>query len=181
MSMPLATASRRSRLISLRLRDDSEPRKSSKVAWPAVFPMELLVSTQQEALRLGERSFGLRHEGDVDGGGFAQTAKFAQPLQQSGANIVRVRRRLHQQARAGGRRERDRYLQLRVIASASVLIGFRPAAIEHVFAARVRLEVAGHDARQCVPSSRSAIRCWGCQPVRAGGRLGKLSRGQKLV
>ena len=57
-------------------------------------------------------------------------------------------------------------LQLGVIAAAGALVGFGPAGIEHVFAARVGFQIAGHDAEHA-PSSVSATRCCGCQPVRA--------------
>ena len=49
----------------------------------------------------------------------------------------------HQEPAAGRRRERHRDLQFRVIAAAGMRIGLRPAVVEHVFAARVALEVAG--------------------------------------
>ena len=48
--------------------------------------------------------------------------------------------------RPGGGRERHRHLELRIIAAAGALIGVGPAGIEHVFAARVGLQIARHDA-----------------------------------
>ena len=51
-----------------------------------------------------------------------------------------------QEARAGGRGEGNRGLQLRVIAAAGPFIGIGPTAVEHVFALRVRFQIAGHDA-----------------------------------
>ncbi len=59
-----------------------------------------------------------------------------------------MRSRPHQQPAPARRRERHRDLQLRVIAAAGSLVGFGPAAVEDVFAARVALEVAGRGAKQ---------------------------------
>src|SRR5664279_1945422 len=50
-----------------------------------------------------------------------------------------------QQPRSGCRRKGNRDLQFRIIASAGALIGFGPAAVEHVFALRVRFLIAGND------------------------------------
>ena len=51
-----------------------------------------------------------------------------------------------QQARSGGGRKRHRGLQLWIIAATGALIGVGPAAVEDVFALRVRFQIAGHDA-----------------------------------
>ena len=50
------------------------------------------------------------------------------------------------QARARGGREGDARLQFRIVLAAGAVPRFRPAAVEHVFAAGVRLQVHGRDA-----------------------------------
>ena len=68
------------------------------------------------------------------------------PLASAVADPLAVDAVADQQPRAGRRREGNRGLQLRIIAAAGALIGVRPAAVEHVFALRVRFQIAGHDA-----------------------------------
>ena len=55
----------------------------------------------------------------------------------------RLRDRADQQAPSGRRGERHRDLKLGIIVAAGALIGFGPAMIEHIFAARVALQIAG--------------------------------------
>ena len=68
------------------------------------------------------------------------------PLRQRGADALAIDAVADQQARPGRRREGNRGLQFRIIAAAGALIGVGPAAVEHVFALRVRFQIAGHDA-----------------------------------
>ena len=62
-----------------------------------------------------------------------------------------------QEPRSGGRRERNRDLQLGIITPAGALIGVGPAAVEHVFALRVGLQIAGYDAEDLVASFRDQM------------------------
>ncbi len=54
-----------------------------------------------------------------------------------------MRARLDQEPASGRRRERHRDLELWIIAAAGALVGLGPAAVEHVFPARVAFDVAG--------------------------------------
>jgi len=90
------------------------------------------------------------------------------------------RGRVQQQAGARDRGERHSRQQLGVIPAAGALIGLGPAAVEHVFAARMRLEVTGRDAEHL------AALVLGDEMLRlpAGarhGRSGGLQREEKIV
>jgi hypothetical protein len=107
--------------------------------------MELLVGALQVAARRQQIPFGLRHEGDVHGGGTVGLADLHQALRKRGSQLVLSGPGRYQQARASGRGERHRHLELGIVAAAGTLIGIGPPAIENVFAARMRFEIAGDD------------------------------------
>ena len=88
----------------------------------------------------------LRHERDVRRGGFAQPRELDEALRERGLGLVAVRTGRGEQATAGRRRERHRDLELGIVVAAGALEGLGPAAVEHVFAARMRLQVTGRDA-----------------------------------
>ena len=69
----------------------------------------------------------------------------AQQLRFHIGDVVAVR---GQQTASGGRRERHAHLQFRIVAAASAIERFRPAAVKDVFAAGVRFHVHGHDANR---------------------------------
>ena len=113
-----------------------------------IFPVELLVGALQESEFAEETKFRLSRERHVNARGAFDAAKLDQTGRQHIADFSRMRSRPHQQPAPARRRERHRHLQLRVITSAGALIGFGPAAVEDVFAARVAFEVAGRGAKQ---------------------------------
>ncbi len=113
-----------------------------------VLPVELLVGAPQEAL-LGEvAALRLRHEGDVDGGRLLPPAQLPQARRQRGSHRLGVGARPHQQAPSGRGRERHGHLELGVVVAAGALVGLGPAAVEHVLAARMRFQIAGHRAEE---------------------------------
>src|SRR5712692_5219065 len=105
--------------------------------------MELLVGAVQEALAREVLALPLGQEGDVDAGCLVPAAHFEQAGGETGLHGGGVRPGPDQQTAAGGGRERDRNLELRVVLAAGALVGLGPAAVEHVFAARMGFEVAG--------------------------------------
>ena len=76
--------------------------------------------------------------------------------------------RPHQQPPSGRRRERDRDLQLRVIAAAGALVGLRPAVVEHILAARMGLGIAGHRADQRGRPAPARAGAWAASRRAAG-------------
>src|SRR5262249_40311847 len=111
-----------------------------------VLPVELLVGAPEEAALAEDMPLAFRHEGDVRRRGFAQPGKLDEALGERGLDLVAARSRGGEEPPSGRRRERPGDLQLRVIVAAGALIGLGPAAVEDIFAARMGLEVAGHDA-----------------------------------
>ena len=134
-----------------------------------VLPMELLVGAMQEAVADQRLAFRLRQEGEMDRGGLALAAEFEQAGDQPAAHPVGLRRRADQEPPAGRWRERHRDLELGVVLAASPLVGLGPAAVEDVFAPRVRFQIAGHHADE------GAVRGLGQQMLRlpAGSRRGR--------
>ena len=111
-----------------------------------VVPVKLLVGALQEAV-LGEKfPFGFAREGHMHRRGLADAAQRDEAACERRADLLAIDVVADQEARAGRRRERNRALQLRIIAAAGALIGIGPAAVEHVFALRMRFQIAGHDA-----------------------------------
>ena len=107
-------------------------------------------------------------------------AELDQARGEAGADLLGVGGRAHQQPPAGRRRERHRHLELGVVLAAGALVGLGPAAVEHVFAPRMRFQIAGHGA------GNGAVRGLGEQVLRlpAGprrGRAGGLQAMQKIV
>ena len=148
--MPLASASRRSRRIALRLREESAPRKSSKLRVAVVEPVELLVVREQEALErqgVGRPPAG-RWRGSRRPRVWPRSAR--RPAISMGARPRRARAGRNQQARARDRRERHRDLQLRVVLAAGARIGIGPGMVEHVLAHGMGLQIAGRGAEELV-------------------------------
>ena len=147
--MPFASASWRSRRMVLRLRAASAARKSSKRRIAGVLPMKLLIGALQESEFAEETEFRLGRKGDVNAGcvvdaGKARSGRRPAPGGRLGAaGPGRTRSRA-----SGRRRERHGDLELRIVAAAGALISLGPAAVEHVFAARMALEVAGRGGKQ---------------------------------
>ena len=141
--MPFWSASWRSRRMVLRLRDASAAEEIVEAAIAGILPVELLVGALQEAELAQEAVFVFGREGDVYAGRAVDAAKLDEPAGERLARIARVRTGPHQEPAAGRRRERHRDLQFRIIVAAGVGIGLRPAVVEHIFAARMALQVAG--------------------------------------
>ena len=78
----------------------------------------------------------------------ANLANLDQAARQRPRNSFRLWNRAHQQAPSGGRGEWHRDLQLGIIIAAGAGIGFGPAMIEHIFTARVALQIAGRGRNQ---------------------------------
>ena len=81
--------------------------------------------------------------------------------------------------RPGRRRERHRDLQLGVVAAAGALIGFGPAMVEHVFAARMGFHVAGHGADNRASASPRVDAAAASR--RGPDRAGPFQRGQEIM
>ena len=142
-----------------------------------IVPVKLLVVALQEAVRPQKLRFRLRGEGYMHGGGVGRVAQRHQAARQRGSDPLAVDAIADQQPWAGGGGEGHRGLQFRIIASAGTLIGIRPAAVEDVFALRMRFQIAGHDAgdlaiEPCQEMPRHPSRC-GRRPSRRLRRLRK--------
>ncbi len=113
-------------------------------------------------------------------GGLAHPAKLDQAGGEALAHRVGARARRDQQPPSRGGRERHRHLEFRIIAAAGALIGVGPAGVEHVFAARVGLQIARHD-----PGDRAVVRLRDEMlrlPAGArAGRAGDLQGGQESM
>ena len=110
--------------------------------------MELLVGALQEAALAEQAPFRLGDEGDVGGGEVVGGGDLGERVRQAALHGLRQGAGAGEQARTGHRRERHRHLQLGIIGSAGVLEGLGPAVVEDVFAARMRLHIAGRGAQQ---------------------------------
>ena len=113
-------------------------------------------------------------------GRFAQAASSIRPAREAAPHRIGALARRDEQPPARRGRERHRHLQLRIIAAAGALIGVGPAGIEHVFAARVRFQIARHDAgdRAVVGFGDEMLRL----PAGARrGRAGRLQGGQESM
>src|SRR5205085_2071043 len=111
-----------------------------------IVPVELLVGALEEPALAEQAPFVLRREGDVNRGGLAQAGKLDEPRRQARPYAVGAWSRRREKPAPGRRRERHRHLKLRIVTAARVLVGLRPAGIEHVFAARMGFEVARRNA-----------------------------------
>ena len=144
-----------------------------------IVPVKLLVVALQEAVLAQKLRFGLAGKGHVHGGGVGRVAQRHQSARERGSDPLAIDAVADQQPRAGGGRKGHRGLQFRIIASAGALIGIRPAAVEDVFALRMRFQIAGHDAGDLAVEP--------CQemprpPAGAGaGRAGGFGGGKKCV
>ena len=129
-----------------------------------IVPVELLIramkkaAVSRNAIRLVKRSHGPTKPGDV--------AELNQTVGKGRLCTSRRRPRCDQQSTPARRRKRHRDLKLGIIAAARALVGFGPAVIKHVFPTRVRFQIA-RATPSTWPSSVSASRCCGCQPVLA--------------
>ena len=147
-----------------------------------IVPVKLLVVAQQEAVLAQKLRFRLAGKGHMHGGGVGRVAQRHQAARERGSDLLAIDAIADQQPWAGGGRKRHRGLQFWIIAPARALIGIRPAAVEDVFALRMRFQIAGHDAgdlavepRQEMP--RHPSRC-GRRPSRRLRRLRKM-RGKR--
>ena len=144
-----------------------------------VVPVKLLVGALQEAV-LGQKfRLAFTRESHMRRRRLAEAAQRHQPAGERRADLLAIDVVADQEARAGCRRERHRALQLRIIAPARALIGVGPAAVEHVFALRMRLEITGHDAGDLASDFRQQMPR---SPAGAGdGRARVLGRREKGV
>ena len=92
MVMPLASASRRSRRIVLRLRDDQGGEEVVETAEAGIVPVELLVGALQEAAVAERAPLRLGHEGHMGRGSVAQFGELHQALRQRRPERFRRRR-----------------------------------------------------------------------------------------
>ncbi len=115
-----------------------------EVAIAGVQPMVLLILAQQQPLVSEEPPLGLVGEIDVQARGPGLFAEPQRPGQQDFARGLLGPRAQHQ-PRPGGRREGRGAEQLGIVAAAGALIGVRPGPVEHVFPARVGLQIERHD------------------------------------
>ncbi|MET3156970.1 hypothetical protein ABIF34_003995 [Bradyrhizobium japonicum] len=111
-----------------------------------VVPVELLVGTLEEAVPGEQLPLRLPREGDVHRGSLADPAQRHQPARQCLHDALAVDTVADQQPRPGRRGEGNRDLELGIVAPAGPLVGVSPAAVEDVFALRMRFQIAGHDA-----------------------------------
>jgi hypothetical protein len=133
-----------------------------------VAPVELLVGAFQEALRAEKIPVPLRQEGDMGRRRLPLLAERDQAGRQGIAGGGLVRGRRHHQARAAGRRERHRHLDLGVIAPAGPLIGVGPTLIEDILAARMRFQIAGRGTQNLAVAGldHEVLRCPAGSPGR---------------
>src|SRR4029077_10734860 len=110
---------------------------------PGVFPVELLIVALKESEFAEKAEFRLGRKGDVTAGCVVDPAELEKTGGESPAAFLGMRAGPHQQPSSSRGREGYRDLELRVVAAAGAGKRFRPAGIEHVFTARVALEVAG--------------------------------------
>src|SRR6516162_7401349 len=110
-----------------------------------VAPVKLLVGPLQEAVASQNFPFLLACKRHMDRRGATDFAQGDQPACERCADLFAIDITTQQQPRAGSRCEGNGALQLRVIASTRALIGISPAAIEYIFALRMRLQKARHD------------------------------------
>ena len=142
--MPDVSASRRSRRISLALargeRRRENPRRRRS---PALFQWNCwsVRCRKPRAARKCQSSSGRKVACTEDAP--RRSHKATRPAASASLPRLRLRAGLDQQPRAGRGRERHGDLQLGIIAAAGALIGVGPAVIEHIFAARMRFQVAG--------------------------------------
>ena len=110
-----------------------------------VFPMELASEPLQETGFAEHFPFGFARKGHVDRRYLADFRHLDHGRDQVLRGIV-GRVGMKQEARAGHRRERDRGLELGVIAAARALVALGPAVIEHVLALGMVFEIHRHGA-----------------------------------
>src|ERR1700730_809813 len=102
-----------------------------------IFPMELLMRALEIAARAEELPFAVRWKCHMHGRGIASSADIGQGIRKRCAHALRIYSGPCQQPASGRRRERNRDLELRIVASARAFKGVGPAVIEDIFAARV--------------------------------------------
>src|SRR5271165_7099710 len=112
--------------------------------------MELLMRALEIAVRAEQLPFGLGWKGNVHGGCGGAPANVDQCVGQHCTHGLGCSSGPHQKSAAGYRREWNGNLQLWIVASTGALIGFGPAVIEDIFAARMRFRVAGNRAEKLV-------------------------------
>src|SRR5690348_4783139 len=110
--------------------------------------MELLIVALKESEVAEKMEFRLRGESDMHAGGIVEPAKLEKTGRKSPPRLLGLRARTDEQPSPRRRRERYGDLELRVVAAACARKCFRPTGIEHVFAARVALEIAGRGGKE---------------------------------
>ena len=141
--IPAPSASRRSRRIVLRLREDERRQEIVEAGIAVVQPMELLVDALQEPVLAERVPIGLGQEGEMDRRGADLLAQRPQAGDERRPRGVAVGLWRDQQPRTGDGRERHRDLELRIVAPAGALVGVGPAVVEDVLALAMGLRVAG--------------------------------------
>src|SRR5579872_6450563 len=112
----------------------------------------IAVAGEMELLAGADEKSGARQPVGVLGRGKSEVNRrglglFAQLPQGSDQRLARAFRRIagYEEPASGHRRERDRDLELGIIAAAGALVGVGPGVVEHVLALAVGLEVARRD------------------------------------
>ena len=111
-----------------------------------VEPVELNAGALQQPGLAHQVELVFGGEGDVQRGDAGLVAEPDAGGEQRRLHRLRLGPRRRQQARPGHRRERDRGLELGVVAPAGALERVRPAVVEDIFAVGVALEVHRHGA-----------------------------------
>src|SRR5438105_6821662 len=88
--------------------------------------------------------FGFGQKSYVRRGGFAAPAHFAESLRQRVLDERQIGAWPQQQTPSRRRSERDRNLELRIVASTGALVGICPAVVEDIFTLRVGFHIGGH-------------------------------------
>jgi hypothetical protein len=141
--------------------------------------VKLLVVTLQEAVRAQQFRLRLAGKSHMHGGGIGRVAERHQAARERRSDLLVIDAITDQQPRTGRGRKGHRGLKFWIIASTGALIGIRPAAVEHVFALRMRFQIAGHDAGDLAIEPCQQM-SW--SPTGAGaGRAGGLGGCEKCV
>ena len=141
--IPSPSASRRSRRIALRLREDERGQEIVEAGIALVEPVELLVVALQQPVLAERVPIGLGQEGEwID-----EAPIFSRSARKPATSAARAVSR----SACGETRSRGpvtgvngtRDLQLRIVAPAGALVGVGPAVVEDVLALAMGLRVAG--------------------------------------
>src|SRR5690606_13904173 len=142
--------------------------------------VELLVLAQQKILSLERGNVFFGGEGDMGGGDTELVRERFQAAGKGAADRLRVEATADEQARACGRRKRNRDLEFWVIVAARALIGVRPAMVENVFTLAVGFKISYDRAEQApVLIGQPEVLTQPSCPARRAPAF--LQRGQKCV